>query len=145
LFGLRRPAQRLSNGFQALCVYGTSKTDKDLTFSSTALELLEAALPGNEQQASPLVWRPRPAGGAAAAAGGAEGVDDADSTSAAICEGCSAVQQQDGQTMNWQVFNYTQLAGVYSMLYKTSVPSYATYQGPDGVENVVQHNFSFCK
>ena len=135
LFGLRSAAHRLSNGFQALCVYGTSKTDKDLTFTSTALELLEAALVGRERHGYLLVWRPGQVGsGAAAAVAAGESSERA-----------AGQRPPGGRVISWQQFNYTQLAGVYSMLYKTSVPSRATFQGLGGVEQVVEHYFRFIK
>lgn len=143
-------------------VYGTSKTDKDLTFSAAALELLEQHLSPNEQQLYPLVMRPgmrlpsvaasSPSGAAAhAAADGA--VDTADSPAVGLLGqqhpegpqtacGSQAQHQQQQQVLTWRRYFATQLAAVYSSLFRQKAPRMAAGCGNAAP---VEHDFVYVR
>jgi hypothetical protein len=134
-----RAAAKLCNGFEALCVYGTSKTDKDLVFSADNLLLLAAQMPEAEQRKWPLVMRPgMPLPPIAAAAAG----------DSSCCEGDAllggqggGLQQQQQQVLTWRRYFHTQFAGVYSMLFRSEVPQVAHSSSGAAVE----HDFVFVR
>lgn len=134
LLGRPRAAARLTNGFQALCVYGTSKTDRDLTFSSHALAALEAALSNTEQRAWPLVMRPgMPL---------PRTVRSSDNRGGDTWPLLQQQQQQDG-VLTWRRYLHTQMAAVYSSLFHATVPSVAPGVRCGGA--MIQHDFVLVK
>jgi hypothetical protein len=104
MLGRAKDAQKLELGFDTFCVHNNSKTDRDLTFSTLALCALEARLDPCERGDYLLVWRPMRAGGADAGGGALEGVNG---------------------DMCWRRYCHTQMAGIYRMLYRASVPAVA--------------------
>lgn len=161
--GLQRAAARLESGFDALCVYGSSKTDKDLVFTAHALQVLEQQMLVEEQQRYRLVMRPgMPVPGSAAAAlddddasaskqaslassvnsrdGHAGASHDADADQQSLSSSRSAVGRQQ-RVLTWRRYYHSQLAAVYSMLYRTSVPKLAHTAAGTPVE----HDFAFVK
>jgi hypothetical protein len=150
LLGRARSAQRLVNAFQALTVIGTSKTDKDLTFSTHACAHLEAALAAEERQQYMLMWRPPavqltglshevPTG-----AGGGRSLSAAaaatPATAAAGAAGTTVTAGQGAESgMTWRRFNHTQMAAVYSALFQVGVP-----QAKGGTGEVL-HDFRYIR
>lgn len=152
---MRKAAARLRSGFDALCVYGTSKTDKDLVFSADVLQLLEQALSVSEQQQYRLVMRPGMPLPSAAAAGHKQGKNSRSNSSGAdsgtlhevaqqasdVDSSSSRQEQEQKQFLTWRRYYHTQLAAVYSRLFRLCVPQCA--QGPGG--QVLQHDFCFVR
>jgi hypothetical protein len=143
---LRRAAARLQSGFEALCVYGTSKTDRDLTFSAAALEALERRLPPAESAAHPLVMRPgmrlpsvlaSSAGGrgSSSSSSGAPLVAATPSSSSSSSSSSSAAAEQG--VLTWRRYFHTQLAAVCSALFQVKVPRAAA--------GCVEHDFVFIR
>jgi hypothetical protein len=137
-----RAAAKLRSGFEALCVYGTSKTDKDLVFSADNLLLLEAQMPGADRRKWPLVMRPGmplPSTAPTAAAAAAMGVSStADSSEADVLlpsRGGKQQQQQQQQVLSWRRYFHTQFAGVYSTLFRSKVPEVARSSTGAAVEH----------
>ncbi|WIA32225.1 hypothetical protein OEZ86_003073 [Tetradesmus obliquus] len=142
LFGMGRAAARLRSGFEALCVYGTSKTDKDLVFSADNLLLLEAHMPEQERRSWPLVMRPGtplPSTAAAAAAAGVSSSSRSESDALLDCPG--GEQQPQPQVLSWRRYFHTQFAGVYSTLFRSKVPQLARRSNGAAVE----HDFVFVR
>lgn len=99
-------------------VYGTSKTDKDLLFSAATLEVLEKTLTAEEQQQYPLVMRP----------------------GMRLPRACSSpAAQPSQQVLTWRRFFHTQMAAVYSGLFRMKVPRVAA--APRGAAPV-EHDFA---
>jgi hypothetical protein len=139
-----RAAAKLQKGFEALCVYGSSKTDKDLVFSADNLLLLEAHMPEAEQHKWPLVMRPgmRLPANAAAAAAAAGGSSCSESDPLLGSQGGGLQQQQQQQqVLTWRRYFHTQFAGVYSMLFRSKVPQVARSSSGAAVE----HDFVFVR
>lgn len=119
-------------------VHGSGKTDKDLVFSAATLGILEGNLTAEEQQQYPLVMRPgmrlpqtvnRAAGEVASS-----------ETSPA---GNSSGQQQQQQVLTWRRYFHTQMAAVYSSLFRVKVPRVAAARDPAGA--AVEHDFVFVR
>jgi hypothetical protein len=104
MLGRVKDAQKLELGFETFCVHNNSKTDRDLTFSTLALVALEQRLDPCERGDYLLVWRPMRVGGPEASSGALEGVNG---------------------DMCWRRYCHTQMAGIYRMLYRASVPAVA--------------------
>jgi hypothetical protein len=105
LFGREKEAKKLEVGFETFCVHNNSKTDRDLTFSTQALVALEARLEPAERKHYLLVWRPMPDGCGEPVKGGALAAVAGD--------------------MCWRRYCHTQMAGIYRMLFNTSIPAVA--------------------
>lgn len=120
-------------------MYGTGKTDKDLVFGAASLELLEQALPEHEQQQYPLVMRPgMRLPGSSSSSGSAALLASATSSSA-------RQQQQQGasQVLTWRRYFHTQMAAVYSALFRVKVPRVAAARDKAGA--AVEHDFEFVR
>jgi hypothetical protein len=117
-------------------VYGTGKTDKDLVFGAASLELLEQALPAQEQQQYPLVMRPgmRLPGNSSSVP-----LTSADSTS----DRQQPQQQAGQQVLTWRRYFHTQMAAVYSALFRVKVPQVAAARDKAGA--AVEHDFGFIR
>jgi hypothetical protein len=118
-------------------VYGTSKTDKDLVFSAATLEALEQHLTPAEQQQYPLVLRPgmRLPRAACSSSSRVEGGEQ--------CEMEPLVQEQAQQVLTWRRYFHTQMAAVYSLLFRKKVPQKAAGCSPGGAD--VEHDFAFVR
>lgn len=130
---MRSAAARLRSGFEALCVYGTSKTDKDLVFSAATLEALEQHLTPSEQQQYPLVMRPGMPLPRAAVSSSSSGGGQRE-------EGREQQQQRGRQSLTWRRYFHTQMAAVYSLLFRMKVPQKAA-----GRHAAVEHDFVFTR
>jgi hypothetical protein len=123
-------------------VYGTGKTDKDLVFGAASLELLEQALPEHEQQQYPLVMRPgMRLPGSSSSSGGSSAVLLASASSTPARQ----QQQQQGaaQVLTWRRYFHTQMAAVYSALFRVKMPRVAAARDKAGA--AVQHDFVFVR
>lgn len=148
MLGRARSAQRLVNAFQALTVIGTSKTDKDLTFSTHACAQLEAALAADQRQQYMLMWRPPAVQLAglshevAASAGGSRSLSAA-ATPATAAVGAAGTPVAAGpgaeSGMTWRRFNHTQMAAVYSALFQVGVTQ------AKGGTNEILHDFHYIR
>eukprot|EP00879_Flechtneria_rotunda_P026456 GHRR01028207.1.p1 GENE.GHRR01028207.1~~GHRR01028207.1.p1 ORF type:complete len:174 (+),score=51.83 GHRR01028207.1:211-732(+) len=149
LFGMKRAAVRLQSGFEALCIYGTSKIDRDLVFSAKSLQLLNSRLTTAEQQQYPLVMRP---GMALPMPINQQPTTDISKqhdphtdkqqlltsepkVQAVIADG----QQHPQQVLTWRRYFHSQLAAVYYHLYRLKVPQSA--QGVTAVAPLIEHDF----
>jgi hypothetical protein len=103
-------------------VYGTSKTDKDLIFSAATLEALERSLTAEQQQQYPLVMRPG-------------------MRLPRTCQCSSSPAAQ--QVLTWRRFFHTQMAAVYSGLFRSKVPQVAV--APQQGAAPVEHDFVFVR
>lgn len=130
-------------------VYGTSKTDKDLVFCAATLESLEAHMPEHEQQQYPLVMRPGmplPRTGVESSsktnstAQGARTPEAADAPLAA--SGVPKTSRHQVSVLTWRRYFHTQMAAVYSALYRMRVPRLATGSDPAGA---IEHDFIFMR
>lgn len=110
-------------------MYGTSKTDKDLVFSSASLEALEQCLPPNEQQLYPLVMRP------------GMPLPQTHSNSSQVHDGSSSSNKQ---ALTWRRYFHSQLAAVYSGLFTMKVPRVAAGAGGPTAAPV-EHDFVFTR
>jgi hypothetical protein len=142
---------------------------QDLVFSSAALQCLEEALLTAEQQQYPLVMRPGmplPQSPAAAATIDSKHSSDSNSsmsvlnnviTTGAEEEAASDValhplcgsdtpsnnlNSQQQQCLTWRRYFHSQLAAVYSLLFRTKVPLTAPGGSPAGAPPV-QHDFVY--
>lgn len=122
---------------RVLQVYGTSKTDKDLLFSAATLEALEQHLTPDEQQQYPLVMRP----GMRLPQVGSSRVQRGDESE---MEPLQQRQQEKGEpVLTWRRYFHTQMAAVYSMLFRKKVPQKAAARSPGGA--AVEHDFAFVR
>ncbi|KAF8071189.1 fatty acyl-CoA reductase [Scenedesmus sp. PABB004] len=118
LLGASRAAARLASGFAALTVFGTTKADRDLVFSTRALAALEAGLPPDERRRWPLVMRPAMPLPGGDGGHGARGV------------------------LTWRRYFHSQLAAVFSSLFRVSLPRSAPgWRGGAAVE----HDFAYVR
>eukprot|EP00775_Hariotina_reticulata_P013020 gene13020-13149_t len=161
LCGLGKAAARLHSGYEALCVYGTSKTDKDLVFSAAALQCLEAALVKEEQQQYPLVMQPgmplpqppvaggnkpdsatsKHASSSSSSKAGSKGIiTEADKEAGPDVPQPSILQGQQ-QCLTWRRYFHSQLAAVYSLLFRAKVPQVSPGVGLRAP--LVEHDFVF--
>src|SRR5689334_4104886 len=103
-------------------VYGTSKTDKDLIFSAATLDALEQHLTLTEQQQYPLVMRPGmrlPQAGFSNSSSSSSGVGREGECEK---EPLQEQQHQGQQVLTWRRYFHTQMAAVYSLLFRVKVP-----------------------
>jgi hypothetical protein len=140
---MSRAAAKLRSGFDALCVYGTSKTDKDLIFSADNLLLLEASMPEAERSRWPLVMRPgMPLPSTAVAAAACSSSSTPSEADALLPGAAKTQQQQQQQVMSWRRYFHTQFAGVYSTLFCSKVQQVA-WSSATGA--AVEHDFQFVR
>jgi hypothetical protein len=126
----------ISTPYYHVQVYGTSKTDKDLVFSAATLEALEQHLTPAEQQQYPLVMRPGMRLPRAACS--SSRVESGEQ-----CDREPLVQQQGQQVLTWRRYFHTQMAAVYSLLFRKKVLQKAAGCSPGGAD--VEHDFVFVR
>lgn len=136
LLGHQKAVRKLQAGLEAFSVQNNPKNDTQLVFSSRALLALEAALDPAEAADYLLVWRPMtqrlpegtegPANLAtvrqgSSSSGGQGGAAAGSSEAGGGWAGGGALAPVGGD-LTWKRYLYTQMAGVYSVVFGVELP-----------------------